>query len=157
MHFRRGMRRLKENSYACASLRVISVGAVCQRLVIDCFVAVVRFMLCLDCLAKRKQALRGRNLSRDSQAEGAPRAYWASGVQVTPAAFFVPFGHPSHASENPIGGKVSTFAFLRYCWSRYVVVALDYLGGSLFPILHRRSGATRRVNSSLRSHRTRQS
>ena len=49
----------------------ISVGAVCQRLSADCFLRMVRFMLSLVCLAKRKRALRGRNLPRDSQAKGA--------------------------------------------------------------------------------------
>ena len=39
-------------------------------------------------------------------------------------------------------------------WSRFVVVALGILGGIISPIQRRRSGATRRVDSSLRSHRT---
>ena len=115
-------------------------------------------MLSLVCLAKRKRALRGRNLPRDSQAKGAPRACQASGVQGTPEAFFVPFGHPCHASENPIrDGWVKTVAFARFSWSRFVVVALGILGGIISPIQRRRSGATRRVDSSLRSHRTRRS
>ena len=136
----------------------ISVGAVCQRLSTGCFLRVVSFMLSLVCLAKRKRALRGRNLPRDSQAKGAPRACQASGVQGTPAAFFVPFGHPCHASKNPIrDGWVKTVAFVRFSWSRFVVVALGILGGIISPIQRRRSGATRRVDSSLRSHRTRRS
>ena len=110
----------------------------------------VRFMLSLVCLAKRKRALRGRNLPRDSQAKGAPRACQASGVQGTPAAFFVPFGHSCHASKNPIrDGWVKTVAFARFSWSRFVVVALGLLGGIISPIRRRRSGATRRVDSSL--------
>ena len=136
----------------------ISVGAVCQGSSIARLLVVVRFVLSLVCLAKRKQALRGRNLSRDSQAKGAPKACRASGVQGTPAAFFVPFGHPCHASENPIRSVwVKALAWVRFGWSRYVVVALDFLGGSVFPVRRRRSGATRRVNSSLRSHRTQRS
>src|SRR5208283_923584 len=71
------------------------------------------------------------------------------------AAFFVPFGHPCHASKNPIrDGWVKTVAFVRFSWSRCVVVALGILGGIISPIQRRRSGATRRVDSSLRSHRT---
>ena len=72
----------------------ISVGAACQRLSTGCFLWVVSFMLSLVCLAKRKWALRGRNLPRDSQAKGAPRACQASGVQGTPAAFFAPLWTP---------------------------------------------------------------
>jgi hypothetical protein len=132
----------------------ISVGAVCQRWSASCFLGVVRFVLSLVCLAKRKQALRGRNLPRDSQAKGAPRARRASGVHDTPAALFVPLGHPCHASENPNHGKARTLESTRSGWPRVVVVALGLLGGIIAPILRRRSGATRRVNSSLRSHRT---
>ena len=91
-------------------------------------------MLSLVCLAKRKRALRGRNLPRDSQAKGAPRACQASGVQGTPAAFFVPFGHSCHASKNPIrDGWVKTVAFARFSWSRFVVVALASWAESFLP------------------------
>jgi len=43
--------------------------------------SVVTFVVGLICLVKRKQALRGRNLSRDSRAEGAPRVHRASGMR----------------------------------------------------------------------------
>ncbi len=49
----------------------ISVGAVCQRFFQDCIGMVVSSVLALSCLVKRKWALRGRNLPRDSRAEGA--------------------------------------------------------------------------------------
>ena len=140
----------------------ISVGAVCQRTFSVCFGSVVSCVVGLICLVKRKQALRGRNLSRDSQAEGAPRVHRASGVDYTPGAFFaMPIGHPSHASENPAAeprpalgvGVPFTSSRYRHCQ----VVALGGSGGIGFPVLRRRSGATRRVNSSLRSHRTQRS
>ena len=50
-----------------------SVGAFCQRVFRVLVERVVLLMLRLRCLAKRKEALRGRNLSRDSQVEGAQR------------------------------------------------------------------------------------
>ena len=55
----------------------ISVGAFYQRLFRGFCVwveRVVLLMLRLKCLVKRKGALRGRNLSRDSQVEGAQDA-----------------------------------------------------------------------------------
>jgi len=80
----------------------ISVGAVCQRVFRVCVEAVVLSMLRLKCLVKRREALRGRNLSRDSQVKGAPTVHPASGVLVAPeAVFLAPAGHPCHASENP--------------------------------------------------------
>ena len=50
-------------------------------------------------------------------------------------------------------GVCVTSSGYRHCQ----VVALDSRGGIGFPVLRRGSGATRRVNSSLRSHRTRRS
>ena len=78
-------RQKKKFRVALVRPAFISVGAVCQRLSAGCFLWVVSFMLSLVCLAKRKRALRGRNLPRDSQAKGAPRACQASGVQGTPS------------------------------------------------------------------------
>ena len=138
----------------------ISVGAVCQR----CFSVLVEWVVSsvvgLICLAKRKRALRGRNLPRDSRAEGAPRVHRASGVRRALEALFVstPIGHPRHASENPaakprraLGSTVQlTLAHLR----RLIVGALRFVGGIDLAVLRCKSGATRRLDSSLRSHRT---
>ena len=49
-------------------LGFISVGAVCQRFFQVCFAVVVSSVLGLSCLVKRKLAMRGRNLPRDSRA-----------------------------------------------------------------------------------------
>ncbi len=49
----------------------ISVGALCQGLLWNCIGMVVSSVLGLSCLVKRKRAMRGRNLPRDSRAEGA--------------------------------------------------------------------------------------
>ena len=46
------------------------------------------FVLRLKCLVKRREALRGRNLPRDSQVGGAPRVHPASGALVAPGAVF---------------------------------------------------------------------
>ena len=51
------------------------LGAFCQRVFLRLVERVVLFVLRLKCLVKRKEALRGRNLSRDSQAEGAPMVH----------------------------------------------------------------------------------
>src|SRR4030042_218575 len=70
----------------------ISVGAVCQRSFSVWLESVVTSVVGLICLVKRKRALRGRNLSRDSQAEGAPRGRgprWLAGGR-----FFVPLRTP---------------------------------------------------------------
>ena len=77
-----------------------SVGAFVQAVVCTFFGAVVVRMVCCLRLVKRKQALRARNLIRDSQAEGASTASRASGCaeQSAPGAvFFSAFEHPSHA------------------------------------------------------------
>jgi hypothetical protein len=140
----------------------ISVGATCQQAGC-CFLetgeTVVRIVLSLKCLAKRKQALRGRNLPRDSQVEGAPTVHRASGVNDTPGAVFLPpVGHPSHASENPAVesgqslGLMSTVPFA--CIDLLKVRTLRALGGIGIAVLHCKSGAVRRCDSSLRSHRT---
>ena len=86
------------------------------------------------------------------------RCIGALAVHVPGAAFLHSFGHPSHASENPTAKPCSglwstspiTFAHLR----RLCVCALRFLGGIVFPVLRRKSIKTRRLNSSLRSHRT---
>ena len=119
-------------------------------------------VLGLKCLVKQREALRGRNLSRDSQASGAPRVHRTSDVQVaSEVVFLTSLGHPNHASENPpsnvdrtLGSRVGVTSS---GYRHYQVVALDCRGGIVFPVLRRGSGATRRVNSSLRSHRTRRS
>ena len=137
----------------------ISVGAFCQRVFRVCFGAIVLSMLRLKCLVKRKEALRGRNLSRDSQVKGAPKACRASGVNVTPEAVFMPLVNPCHASENPPAKLARTLRSrilaLSYWFRRLLVVARH--GGILFPVLRRTSGAARRLDSSLRSHRTQRS
>ena len=57
-------------------------------------------------------------------------------------------------SDRTLGSSVCvTSSGYRHCH----VVALDSRGGIGVPVLRRRSGATRRVDSSLRSHRTRRS
>jgi hypothetical protein len=119
-------------------------------------------VLRLKCLVKRKEALRGRNLSRDSRASGAPMVHQTSGVHVTSeVVFLTPIGHPNHASENPSSNsnRLSTpCAGLTSLGYRHChAVALDSRSGIGVPILRRRSGATRRVNSSLRSLRTQRS
>ena len=96
----------------------ISVGAFCQRVFRVCVERVVLFVLRLKCLVKRREALRGRNLPRDSQVEGAPRVHPASGMDLRARGrFLAPVGHPSHASENPSskpgqGVNVSCFRYI---------------------------------------------
>jgi len=143
----------------------ISVGAFCQRAIwFFCVLVerVVLLMLRLRCLVKRREALRGRNLSRDSQVKGAPTVHPTSDMHVASEVVFLPpVGHPCHASKNPsskprkalTSGVRATSSGYRH----YHVVALDSRGGIGVPIQRRRSGATRRVDSSLRSHRTRRS
>ena len=141
----------------------ISVGAVGNASnfsIFDPFLTVVPFVLSLYCLAKRREALRGRNLPRDSRIEGAPTAYPASGGFLTREALFLPIGHPSHASENPAAKPRSELPknlVTSYGHRRHQVVALGGFGGNRAAVRRRRSGATRRVNSSLRSLRTRRS
>jgi len=117
-------------------------------------------MLWLGCLAKRKQALRGRNLPRDSQVEGAPRVHPASGGNLlSEAVFLCPSGHLSHASENPaaeprpmVGSRVLVTSS---GYRPLQVVAGGSRGGIGLAVRRRSSGAARRLDSSLRSHRTR--
>src|SRR5664279_2620680 len=128
----------------------ISVGSLCQRVIRSFCVLVKRvvlLMLRLRCLAKRKEALRGRNLPRDSQLKDAPTVRLISDVYVASEVVFLPpVGHPCHASKNPSskpGGALTsrvrvTLSGCRHCH----VVALDSRGGIAFPILRRRSGAT---------------
>ena len=132
-----------------------SVGAFCQRVFRVCFGAVVLSMLRLKCLVKRKEALRGRNLSRDSQVEGAPMVHPTSDVHVaSEVVFCAPIGHLRDASENPNVGNAKTVEVATSGSPRLVVVWLRFLGGIVWTILRRRSKATRRLNSPLRSHRT---
>ena len=60
-----------------------------------------------DCLVKRSRALRGRNLTRDSRADGAPMTHQASGNGSCQGPFSLPaIGHPRYSSENPgVWGK----------------------------------------------------
>ena len=86
----------------------------------------------------------------------------ASDVHVaSEVVFLTPIGHPSHASENPpskLGQALTSSVCVTSSGYRHCqVVALDSRGGIGFPVLRRRSGATRRLDSSLRSHRTRRS
>ena len=85
-----------------------------------------------------------------------------SDVLVAPeVVFYASIGHPSHASTNPPFISDRTLGSSVYVTSsgyrHYRVVALDSRGGIGGPVQRRRSGATRRVDSSLRSHRTRRS
>ena len=59
---------------------------------------------------KRNQALRRRNLTRDSQSDGAPMVHQAFDDKVLSEAVFVlPIGHRSDASENPgVWGRATT-------------------------------------------------
>jgi hypothetical protein len=56
-------------------------------------------------LAKSSQALRGRNLTGDSQADGAPMVHHLRPLATIPSKVFVflPIGHWSYASETPGG------------------------------------------------------
>jgi len=60
----------------------------------------------MSCLAKRSQFLRGRNLTRDSQADGAPKALLGPAPHTGRGASFFPRQSDTgaHASKNP-GGK----------------------------------------------------
>ena len=60
-----------------------------------------------DCLVKRSQALRGRNLTRDSWADGEPMTHQASGDSSCQGPFSLPaIGHLRYTSENPgVWGK----------------------------------------------------
>ncbi len=140
----------------------ISVGAVCQRVFRVWVERVILFVLRLKRLVKQREALRGRNLPRDSQIGGAPMVHPASGVHVAPEAVFLkPIGHLRHASENPpskprkapTSGVAVTSSWCRHCQ----VVARDDSGGIGFSVLRRGSGATRRWNLSLRGRRARRS
>ena len=132
-----------------------SVGAFCQRVFRVCFGAVVLSMLRLKCLVKRKGALRGRNLSRDSQVEGAPMVHPTSDVHVaSEVVFCAPIGHLRDASENPNVGNGKTVEVATSGSPRSVVVGLRFLGGIVSAVLRCRSRTTRRLDSPLRSHRT---
>ena len=63
-------------------------------------------MVNYKCLEKRSQALRGRNLTRDIQADGAPMVHLASGDQGYRGPFFRAIGHRSHASKIPRSSRV---------------------------------------------------
>jgi len=112
----------------------------------------------LGCLAKRKQALRGRNLPRDSQAKGAPRAcpgLW--GAWHASGPFCLPWTPlPCLRKSNRWQGENGCV-----CWVGLVSLrggrSEGIPGGTISPIRRCSSGATRRVDSSLRSHRTRRS
>ena len=112
----------------------ISVGAVCQRLFwLFCVwvEGVVLFVLRLNCLVKRKEALRGRNLSRDSRASSAPMVHPASDVTVASEAVFLPpIGHPNHASKNP---SDSVRVVNAVCLSYIVLVTVITLPSLLIP------------------------
>ena len=135
----------------------ISVGAVCQRVFRVCFGAVVLLMLRLKCLVKRKEALRGRNLSRDSQVKGAPMVHPASDVPVaSEVVFCAPIGHLCHASKNPNPKPKTACAPSVFSTSseyHHLPVVARHRGIAL-PVQRRTSGAARRLDSSLRSHRT---
>ena len=142
-------------------MRFISVGALCQGLTRVFCVSVERvvlLMLRLKCLAKRKEALRGRNLSRDSQVKGAPKACIGPlGVCVTPEAVFCTLWTPvpclrKSTVEATAGVNVSCFALHRL---GTVITRLSLaVCGIELPVQRRRSGAAWRLDSSLRSHRT---
>jgi len=68
--------------------------------------------------------------------------------------FCAPIGHLRHASENPDVGPAKTAEIATAGSPRLVVVWLHFLGGIVSAVLRRRSKATRRLNSPLRSHRT---
>ena len=57
----------------------------------------------MACLVKRSQFLRGRNLTRDSQADGAPTALLGPAPYTDRGAYFFPrqSGTGAHAAENP--------------------------------------------------------
>ena len=139
------------------------LGAVCQRLARVWFGWVVSSMLDLGCLVKRKRALRGRNLSRDSRAEGAPRVHRASGVYGTLGARFSirtlwtpePCLRKSHGEAVPRARvNVCTYTGCTGLSPSVVCLALRFVGGIGSAVLRRKSRATRRLDSSLRSHRT---
>jgi hypothetical protein len=54
----------------------------------------------MDCLVKRSQALRGRNLARDSQADGAPRVHQAPGRSRGPGLLFTPTRTPEFMPQK---------------------------------------------------------
>ena len=94
-------------------------------------------MLRLKCLVKRKEALRGRNLSRDSQVEGAPMVHPTSDVHVaSEVVFCAPIGHLRDASENPNVGsaktvEVATSVHLDWSLFGFVSWAESYLPSSV--------------------------
>ena len=57
----------------------------------------------MSCLVKRSQFLRGRNLTRDSQADGAPTALLGPAPHTDRGAYFFPRQSDTgaHASKNP--------------------------------------------------------
>jgi len=103
-------------------------------------------MLRLKCLVKRKEALRGRNLSRDSQVQGAPTVHPTSDLRVaSEVVFCAPIGHLGDASENPNVDRAKAVKVATSGSPRLVVVWLRFLGGITSTILRRRSKATRRL------------
>ena len=72
-------------------------------------------------LVKRSQALRGRNLMRNSQVEGAPMLHWASGVRRVPEAVSC----KSHWTSSPSLRK-SEAASHRDCF-QYVRLYFTFL------------------------------
>ena len=135
----------------------ISVGAFCQRVFRVCFGAIVLSMLRLKRLVKRKEALRGRNLSRDSRAEGAPTASPTSDSFVaSEVVLCASVGRPSHASKNPSSRPVEaiTSSVLATSSSHRPPKVVTRLCGIVFPVQRRTSDAAWRLHSSLRSRRT---
>ena len=112
---------------------------------------------------KRKQALRERNLSRDSRADGAPTVHPTSGERALPEVFsFMPFGHQSHASENSAAQPHLAEVIFLVCSRQFALLrswffASGRMGGIGLTVLCRGSVTTWRLNSSLRSHRIRRS
>ena len=98
-------------------------------------------------LVKRSQVLRGRNLTRDNQAEDSPRVHRASGVKpmleapfLPPAKNPSPLGHPRYALENPAAqphmpvGSTGWFTGRAWWFLRcLMVLALKFVGGIVLP------------------------
>jgi hypothetical protein len=80
--------------------------------------------------------MRGRNPARDSQVDGAPKAPSAPPSFATVGLASLPFGHRSHASENPgVWGRAPAFTH-RFCGrAPFFIPWLAILQRSLFPEL----------------------
>jgi hypothetical protein len=87
-----------------------------------------------DCLVKQNQALRGRNLTRDSLADGAPMTHQASGAGNCQGPFLLPaIGHPTDLTSDWSGEKCRNLFFELWLCRDDQQMSPAYFPGSATP------------------------